>query len=219
MVFRRDNKADSFQRQISALRQQLGTDADAEEEPRPAPETDDEPDEDRGRSGTGFSAYTARDSGFSFGDFGSSPSTAREVEVAPPPPMPSLVADAQTSVVAHDTVWQGELRSEGSIHLHGRFEGLVSAKQDVYVAEEADVDATVTSTNLIVAGTLRGTVRCQGRFEVLPQGRVTADVQAPTLVVHEGAVIAGQVRMGAAETAGQPTPAAPVVQRRAARNG
>ncbi|MDQ3410909.1 MAG: polymer-forming cytoskeletal protein, partial [Chloroflexota bacterium] len=127
--------------------------------------------------------------------------------------------DGQTSVVAHDTTWNGDLQSSGSLHIHGVVDGSLTAREDVYIAEEADVTATITAANVIIAGLVRGTIRCGSRFEVLPRGRVLADVQAPTLVVHEGASMNGKMRMGAAETspiADQPTPT--VVQRRAARN-
>jgi cytoskeletal protein CcmA (bactofilin family) len=230
MVFRKDSKIDAFQRQISALRQQLGTVPEepedepvysAEPEPvaEPAPRTASngaagglapaavetraapvyEPERDRDR----YSPYSLS-------------STSRMPEPEPPAPYVTPIADDQTSVIAHDTTWKGDLQSDGTIHVHGRVEGSIRAKRDVFVAEEADVDATITATNAVIAGLVKGSIRCGARFEILPQGRVTGEVQAPTLVVHDGASVTGQFRMGA----GEGTEAAkPVVQRRAARSG
>jgi cytoskeletal protein CcmA (bactofilin family) len=111
------------------------------------------------------------------------------------------------------------VQSSGSLHVHGVVDGSLTAQDDVYIAEEADVNATITAANVIVAGAVRGTIRCGSRFEVLPRGRVSADVQAPSLVVHEGATINGQVRMGPVEPSALPEqPSPPVVHRRAARN-
>ncbi len=216
MVFRKENKVDAFQRQISALRQQLGTDAGGDEPPETSFGERTE-DADRARS-SGFATGEAAD--FSFAGFPSAPEIGDATVPAHqvPPPMPVPVADAQTSVVAHDAVWKGDLQTNGTIHVHGRLGGTITAHDDVYVAEEADVDATVTATNVVVAGTVRGTIRCSSRFEVLAQGRVTGDVQAPTLVVHEGAIVSGQFRMGPPEQ-GAAEPPAPVVQRRTARGG
>jgi cytoskeletal protein CcmA (bactofilin family) len=202
MVFRKESKVDSFQRQMSALRQQLGNEGTQDAEPYQ--------DQD---------ATPADAGGFNFGDFGGAgaPATndlATEAE-APVVPAVPVVTD-QTSVVAHDTTWKGEFDSEGSVHIHGRVEGAVRAKQDVFIAEEADVDAAVTATNVIVAGLAKGTIRCSSRFEVLPQGRVSGDFHAPTLVVHEGAFVTGQFRMGASEQPSETKPTS-VVQRRAAR--
>jgi cytoskeletal protein CcmA (bactofilin family) len=128
--------------------------------------------------------------------------------------------DEQTSVIAHDATWKGDLQTSGTFHVHGRLEGSISAKQDIFIAEEAEVDATIAGVNVIIAGLVRGSIRCEGRFEVLPQGRVTGDVQAPTLVIHEGAIINGQFRMDTPESATTELPAPPkVLTRRAARGG
>ena len=73
------------------------------------------------------------------------------------------------------------------------------------------------STNVVIAGLVKGAIRCGGRFEALPQARVTGEIQTPTIVVHEGAQVTGQFRMGAGE--GTEVRQPPVVQRRAARGG
>jgi cytoskeletal protein CcmA (bactofilin family) len=161
----------------------------------PAPYADAEP----------YSPYADASVPHQRGDSMSTPVTA----IAEP------LTDGQTSVIAHDTIWKGDLQSEGTIHIHGRVEGTIKAKQDVFVAEEADVDATITATNVVIAGYVKGGIRCGNRFEVLPQGRVDGEIQAPSLVIHDGATIVGQFRMGAGEgTESKPTS---VVQRRATR--
>jgi cytoskeletal protein CcmA (bactofilin family) len=229
MVFRRDSKSgDAFQRQISALRQTLGGDA-AEGEA-------DETDESAARNaestysvyGASAAAGTSEQAGAETGQAGDETlETAGEAGegvgvtgaiVPTAPPMPEIPeVDAQTTVIAHGTTWKGEVISEGTIHVHGRFEGSIRARQDVFVAVGADVDATINADRVTIAGLLKGTIRCGARFEVLPTGRVTGDIQSPTLVIHEGATATGQFRMGAGdEAAGEERPT-PVVQRRAAR--
>ncbi len=217
MVFRKENKVDAFQRQISALRQQLGTDATGDDPAGPSLEERSEGHEPMPSSGHAMGAT----SDFSFAGFPLGP----EIDAAAvparqfPPSIPASAVDVQTSVIAHDAVWKGDLQTNGTIHVHGRMGGTISARDDVYVAEEADVDATVTATNVVVAGMVRGTIRCSSRFEVLPQGRVTGDVQAPTLVVHEGAIVSGQFRMGPSDQNATAERPVPVVQRRTARGG
>lgn len=209
MVFRRDNKPE-FQRQMGALRQQLGsTDEgnqvppEAYNEPRqesyaPAPMRDVVPQPSRDQSG------------YSFGSYGAAPIVQQETPSTVP------MADAQTTVIAHDTVWRGDLESRGSVHIHGRVEGTVTATKEIYVADTAEVEATLLAATTIVAGKVTGEVRCTTRFEMLPSGRVDGNIQAPSLVVHEGASITGQFRMGSPEAA--PDPKVPsVMGRRAAR--
>jgi len=165
VVFRRDKQVDSFQRQMSALRQRLGE------------------------------GETAQD-GVS-GDFADGGGDLAEEDGLQVPEMP--VVDGQISVVATDTVWKGELQSDGSLHVYGRVEGSLTAKEDIWIAEGATVDATLTARRVVVAGSVSGTVVASERFEALPQGQIHADVNASTFVVHEGAKINGQLKMAQAE--------------------
>jgi len=217
VVFRKDNKVDAFQRQISALRQQLGTDGETDQ---PAGGYDDARRDQGGRAD--LPTFSQRDAGdYGLGAYGAGAASgygASNFDLDEPPSATAPAIDSQTSVVAHDTVWKGDLQSSGSIHVHGRVEGSIEARDDVYVAEEADVNATISATNVAVAGAVRGTVCCSGRFEVLPQGRVQGEVIAPSLVIHEGAIINGQFQMTGAEKAvTAETPS--LVRRRAARTG
>jgi cytoskeletal protein CcmA (bactofilin family) len=100
-----------------------------------------------------------------------------------------------TSVVAHSTTWSGDLESSGSLHIHGRVEGSLTARESVFIAEEADVDAVIRAANVTVAGNVRGSVHCAERFEVLPRGKVAGDIHAPTIAIHDGAVVAGEIAM------------------------
>ena len=216
MVFRRDNKTDSFQRQMSAIREQIGPEDEPEvrsdrRDSRFAPERTTTQDR---------SVYAEPTTGaYGFSEFASTvaPQPAEILSMTPvAPTMPAIpIVDAQTAVISHDTTWKGEIQSNGTVHIHGRFEGAINARQDVYIAEEADVDATITATNVVIAGLAKGTVRCDARFEVLQTGRVSGEIMAPILVVHEGATVSGQLRMGTPEvTETKPTP---VVQRRVTR--
>ncbi len=173
MVFRKESRADSFQRQISALRQQLGTDQEDDElyddaEPMPdAPESSED---------------------------------GMPVAVRPTPtPMPrtstSRVANAETGVIAAGSVWSGTLRAQGSLQVFGHVEGDLAASNEIYVAEGAQVNARIAARVVVVAGTVDGTIECSVRLEVLPAGRVSGDVTAPSLVVHEGATVEGDLRM------------------------
>ena len=57
------------------------------------------------------------------------------------------------------------------------------------------MDARVVSANITVAGALNGEVTCHGKLQILPTGRVTARVATATLVIQEGAIYEGELRM------------------------
>jgi cytoskeletal protein CcmA (bactofilin family) len=189
VVFRRDSKVDAFQRQISALRHQLGGESDegARHE------------HDRPRS-------TGRESPY-LPDYGEFPLITSDLAPASRgladtldlqasdsvPPIPAI--DMHTTVIAHSTAWSGDLESSGSLHIHGRVEGSLTAKESVFIAEEADVNAVIRAAIVTVAGNVRGSVHCAERFEILPRGKVAGDIHAPAIAIHDGAVVAGEISM------------------------
>jgi cytoskeletal protein CcmA (bactofilin family) len=170
MVFRKESRHDAFQRQISALRQQLSADQEddiVQDDAEPMPPHQFSPE---------------------------SESDHRQ-ESPPMIPLEQRPASAETGVIAAGSSWSGTLQSDGSIHVFGNVDGEILAADDVFVAEGAEVDAKVTATNVIVAGNLGGTVECTGRMEVWPTGHVSGDIRSPRLIVHEGARIDGTVGM------------------------
>ena len=74
-------------------------------------------------------------------------------------------------------------------------EGSLTARDTIFVAEEADVDAVIRAANVTVAGNVRGSVHCAERFEVLPRGKVSGDIHAPAIAIHDGAIVAGEISM------------------------
>jgi cytoskeletal protein CcmA (bactofilin family) len=210
VVFRRDSKVDAFQRQISALRQQLG----GENEDGAMP--DHVLPRSIGKEASYLSEYPELTS------IGSDRVSATRELVDPmdlrlpdsvPPPIPAT--DLQTSVIAHSTTWSGDLESTGSLHVHGRVEGSLTARDTIFIAEEADVEAVIRAAKVTVAGNVRGSVHCAERFEVLPHGKVAGDIHAPAIAIHDGAIVAGEISMTPSNDARVPV-AAPV---RVARGG
>jgi cytoskeletal protein CcmA (bactofilin family) len=208
VVFRRDSKVDAFQRQISALRHQLGG------------EGDDGEGLDRGRPRS-----SGRESPY-LSDYPEFPLTGSErssvsrgvaatselsLPDSVPPPIPAI--DTHTSVIAHSTAWSGDLESTGSLHIHGRVEGSLTARDTVFIAEEAEVDAVIRAANVTVAGNVRGAIHCAERFEVLPRGKVAGDIHAPAIAIHDGAVVAGEISMAPSTAARASLPPAVRVAR------
>ncbi|MEI2617924.1 MAG: polymer-forming cytoskeletal protein [Thermomicrobiales bacterium] len=169
MVFRKESRTDSFQRQISTLRQQLGSDEDEVDDAEELP-TYSAPAEAAARS----------------------PLPSLESQRRHQPPR---MSDASTGVVSANSSWSGTLRSEGSIQIFGTIEGDLTASDEIYVAEGATVDAHIRARTIIVAGAVTGTIECLGRLEVMPSGSISGDVTSPTLIVHEGATVEGDVKM------------------------
>lgn len=104
-------------------------------------------------------------------------------------------AESKPSIVSADSTWTGTLASDGPIEIHGAVSGELVAAGNVFIAAGATVEARIQAVNLTVAGKLHGSVACTNRFEVLETGEVNGDILAPTIVVHDGAVVIGEFKM------------------------
>lgn len=220
MIFRRENRGESFQRQVSNLRQQ----------PQEAPAEGEEQEYDRdyeSEEPTDTSRFSTDQGtpaeGISFPSSRSEVQEASAAAEAPPaqpaaqpaaPAAPATQAypettrwqaggDTSSSIIAANSAWNGTLTSEGSLRVHGKADGELYSATDLFVAEGAEVDASLFADSVVVAGLVRGKIEARSRLEILPQGEVTGDVRAPKLVVHEGATISGQLKMEDVQT--QPT--------------
>jgi cytoskeletal protein CcmA (bactofilin family) len=213
MVFRKDRAGDSFQRQISALRQQLGGAEFDEVEEEVIVDT----------PGGGETAYVSARGyeppvQYDRDPYGYQQPVTEIVESVSSndPAAPAIpVVDGQTTVISPNASWKGELVAEGSMHILGKFEGDIRVRGDLFILDDANVEATIAAGTVTVSGRYNGTLNCNTRLEVLPSGRVRGEIYAPALVVHNGAIINGKVKMTQTTGAEQPIPAA--VHRRSHR--
>jgi cytoskeletal protein CcmA (bactofilin family) len=117
--------------------------------------------------------------------------------------------DAFSLIDRHTTV-DGALSTERDLRVDGQVLGTLQCGGVLFVAEGAEVDATVDAGAIVVSGTLSGTIVCRGRLEIRPTGAVHGTVQTGTLVIQEGALYEGQLKMEA-PPAPEPPQEQPVV--------
>jgi cytoskeletal protein CcmA (bactofilin family) len=90
---------------------------------------------------------------------------------------------------------QGDLHFEDTFRIDGRLTGKAISNGDLVVGERGQVEAEVHVGRIFVSGTVRGSVKARGRIEITATGRVFADLQTPSLVVEDGAVVHGRCTM------------------------
>lgn len=90
---------------------------------------------------------------------------------------------------------QGTVSVSGTVRVDGFVDGVVEAEKDVIVGEGGLVTASITATNVTIAGELRGNVKASGRLEIARTGKVLGDVAMASFVVEEGAVFLGKCEM------------------------
>ena len=99
--------------------------------------------------------------------------------------------DSVDSVIGKATSLQGTLTSQGSIRIDGRVEGEIIGEGDVFIGQEARVQAKIRARHVVVAGELKGDVEAGGKLEIASTGTVVGNVKVSHLVVGEGGVLEG----------------------------
>ena len=100
---------------------------------------------------------------------------------------------------------EGALHFEDTFRLDGRLKGHIVSRGDLVVGEHGDVEAEIEVGRIFVSGTVRGSVQAHQGVEIAAGGKLLADIETPSLVVEDGAIVQGQCDMsGRAASSGEP---------------
>ena len=90
------------------------------------------------------------------------------------------------------TVFDGVLKFEGTIRIDGLFKGRIEApKGTLVIGETARLESDIQVASIIISGEIRGDITAEQKIDINVPGRVFGNIQAPTVVVQEGVVFAG----------------------------
>ena len=129
---------------------------------------------------------------------------AQPLPVSPPAPLPPPTgarASARGTILAPGTVLEGTLRAGEPVQVSGMLQGTLEADAAVVVEAGGRLVARVTAPEMVVSGLVDGRVDCQGRLEVRASGLVMGKLHVGTLRIEVGAVLDGQLQMGAGDSA------------------
>ena len=103
--------------------------------------------------------------------------------------------DGEESIIDRSSAFDGVLRTSRNLRVEGQAKGEIHCEGTLYVDEGAEVNARIVAANISVAGNLSGEVTCRGRLQILPTGRVSGKLATARLVIQEGAIYEGELRM------------------------
>ena len=110
--------------------------------------------------------------------------------------------------IGKSIVIKGDLSGNEDLVIEGKVEGKVDLPNNrLTIGAGGQVQAQVHAKTVVVIGRVAGNVSAGERLEIQATGIVEGDVEAPRLVVAEGAVLNGSVKMSAKGAAAQPRPA------------
>ena len=103
--------------------------------------------------------------------------------------------EPKTTVLARDDVLSGKLLVKDGGEVLGNFSGEIECEGDLWIGPEAHVEADIRSTRVTIAGFVRGKVVASSRLKITSTGRLEGDARVGALVVQEGGVHLGVIRV------------------------
>jgi cytoskeletal protein CcmA (bactofilin family) len=103
--------------------------------------------------------------------------------------------EPKTTVLGRDDALSGRLQLKGGGQLLGNFSGQVECDGDLLIGPEAHVEADIRTAKITIAGFVRGNVVAVSRLKITSTGRLEGDAKVGALVVQEGGVHKGVIRV------------------------
>src|SRR5262245_57084135 len=110
----------------------------------------------------------------------------------------------ELNLIAAGTVFEGKLRTPGSIRIDGRIVGDLNAAQNICIGNSGEVEGNITAKNITIGGRTKGTVLAQEKLMFEAKAVVQGDIRSAKLVIDEGAVFDGKCMMSESKPATPP---------------
>jgi cytoskeletal protein CcmA (bactofilin family) len=106
-----------------------------------------------------------------------------------------LSLEPKATVLARDDALSGKLVLKGQGQVLGNFSGQIECDGDLLIGPEAHVEADIKGNRITISGLVRGNVIAASRLKITTTGRLEGDATVGALVVLEGGVHYGVIRV------------------------
>ena len=100
-----------------------------------------------------------------------------------------------TTVIAKEDSLSGRLQIRGNGSVMGTFSGRIECDGELLIGPEARVEADLKANKVTIAGFVKGNVIAMTRLKIANTGRLEGDARVGALVVLEGGVHHGVIRV------------------------
>jgi cytoskeletal protein CcmA (bactofilin family) len=100
------------------------------------------------------------------------------------------------TVIGQGTCFNGTLRVDGSLTIHGEFEGSLTCSGHLVVGKTGRVTADLDVGSTLIGGKVEGSVRAKDRVELQTASLLKGDVHAKSFVIQDGCSFQGNCTMG-----------------------
>ena len=102
------------------------------------------------------------------------------------------------SLIAQGTRITGNMSFTDGLRIDGAVIGNIRATEDepsmLVISETATVTGEMHADHIIINGTVNGPIHASHMLELQPKARIEGDVSYAALEMHQGALVAGQLR-------------------------
>lgn len=106
-----------------------------------------------------------------------------------------IISSNVETIIGAGTFIQGDIVSQGSVRVDGRYNGDIKIKGDLIVGDKGYVEGSIEAKNVSVSGELNGNVLTKGKVEINGSGKVTGDLNVKNLIIDDGAIFKGNCVM------------------------
>jgi cytoskeletal protein CcmA (bactofilin family) len=125
------------------------------------------------------------------------------------------ISDGST-IIGESILINGSLNGDEDLTVRGRVEGTLTLTKTLVVEPTGIVKAEVQVKNCVIAGVVVGNVTASESVEITKEGRMVGDINAPRVIIVDGASFRGRIDMGEVELereqGGRPAIARPAIR-------
>lgn len=107
-----------------------------------------------------------------------------------------ILEDAEfDTVLSPDIDFSGTLQFEKPFLIRGKVSGEISARGILVIDEEAEVNANINASRVVIRGQVKGDVIASEKVEITVTGKLAGNVTAPEIFMETGCVFNGRCTM------------------------
>jgi len=89
----------------------------------------------------------------------------------------------------------GKLNFDAPVTIDGEVEGEIIAQANITIGQQATIKGKITAASILVQGKVMADVQAEKKLEIQPPGSVIGDINTPSLIIGDGAILEGHVTM------------------------
>lgn len=114
-----------------------------------------------------------------------------------------------TAFIDQGSEFEGKLSFKDTVRIDGTFSGEISSDNTLIVGESGQIMATIHSVCVVISGLVEGNILASEQVVLHKTAVVNGDIQAPIVIMEEGAQLNGNVKMHKVSGGSAPKPASP----------